>query len=70
MNKRQWKKFQTKRKLRWEALEKRLGIDKWKSNIMFQNLAKQIMNGTTDDCGIKIRREPIPQHKIIRLGDD
>ena len=70
MNKRQWKKFQQKRRLKREALEKSLGIDKWKSNIVFQTIAKQITNRVIYDCGIKIRREPMLQHKIRRLGDN
>ncbi len=68
MNKRQWKKHLKKRKLRREAIEKRLGIDKWCSNIIFQNFSKQMSNETiSDDCGIRIERLPM-RFKARKLG--
>lgn len=44
MNKRQWKKHLKKKRLEWEATKKYWGIDKWESNIVFQNIADQIIN--------------------------
>ena len=68
MNKRQWKKTSKKRKLRWEAINKRLGLDKWVSNIFFQNLFNQMLNETTsDDCDIRIERMPM-RFKARELG--
>ena len=57
MNKRQWKKHLKKKKLMWEVTKKYWGIDKWESNMVFQNIAEQIINGKIIDCGIKIRRK-------------
>jgi hypothetical protein len=69
MNKRQWKKHLKKRKLRWEAAQKRLGIDKWFSNIFFENLLAQISNETiSDDCGIRIERRKPMILKVRELG--
>ena len=64
MNKRQWKKYH---KRKWEAMKKRWGIDKWESNIVFQNIADQIINGKIIDCGIKIKRTT--KFKSRKLGE-
>lgn len=67
MNKRQWKKYHKKKKLEWEATKKYWGIDKWESNIVFQNIADQIINGKISDCGIKIERNA--KFKSRKLGE-
>lgn len=70
MNKRQWKKHLKKRKLRWEATKKRLGVDRWFSNIFFQNLFEQMTNETIgDDCGIRIERMSM-RFKARKLGSN
>ena len=70
MNKRQWKKHLKKRKLRWEATKKRWGLDRWCSNMMFQNLFKQMTSETISDvCGIRIKRTPM-RFKARELGSN
>ena len=46
------------------------GVNKWTSNIFFQNLFKQITNETIcDDCGIRIERIPM-EFKARELGNN
>ncbi len=71
MNKRQWKKRLKKEKLRRKAIEKRLGVDKWLSDMFFQNLVEQFLNETIgDDCGIKIERRKPMILKVRELGNN
>lgn len=67
MNKRQWKKYRKKKRLEWEETKKRIAINKWESNIVFQNIADQIINGKIIDCGIRIERKT--KFKSRKLGE-